>query len=322
MYSIGSNSSPRRNDDDGHCGAGHSLVVAQDPPAGGPNECQANASPFIDQCGYDQAGIILQHICGALNAPKRGALDGTVKQFAQSLYSKPNSVSSLSLGETGYGFVPKECGQGETCRVHIALHGYKQGVGDIDRGFVDYGGYNAWADTNRIIVLYPQPPPAGIPSARKPAGIGGVTWITTTATSPSRDRRSGHQGDARRGYPARGAGGGSRPCSDPRANWLKVIDTSDTAADLPWTPQPRVTATACFAPASVAIRGGWRLRWLSSSWPSGRRCFAQVRPLPHYRKSVERSSGPLALVAARLPRGRNRRFARLDRTRLRRLARV
>jgi hypothetical protein len=188
-------------------------VVAQDPPAGGPNECQANASPFIDQCGYDQAGIILQHICGALNAPKRGALDGTVKQFAQSLYSKPNSVSSLSLGETGYGFVPKECGQGETCRVHIALHGYKQGVGDIDRGFVDYGGYNAWADTNRIIVLYPQPPPAGIPSTRKPAGIGGVTWITTTATSPSRDRRSGHQGDARRGYPARGAGGGSRPCS-------------------------------------------------------------------------------------------------------------
>ena len=166
-------------------------MVAQDPPAGGPNECQANASPFIDQCGYDQAGIILQHICGALNAPKRGALDGTVKQFAQSLYSKPNSVSSLSLGETGYGFVPKECGQGETCRVHIALHGYKQGVGDIDRGFVDYGGYNAWADTNRIIVLYPQPPPAGIPSTRKPAGIGGVTWITTTATSPSRDRRSG-----------------------------------------------------------------------------------------------------------------------------------
>jgi hypothetical protein len=193
-------------------------VVAQDPPAGGPNECQANASPFIDQCGYDQAGIILQHICGALNAPKRGALDGTVKQFAQSLYSKPNSVSSLSLGETGYGFVPKECGQGETCRVHIALHGYKQGVGDIDRGFVDYGGYNAWADTNRIIVLYPQPPPAGIPSTRKPAGIGGVTWITTTATSPSRDRRSGHQGDARRGYPARGAGGGSRPCYHPRAN--------------------------------------------------------------------------------------------------------
>ena len=144
-------------------------MVAQDPPAGGPNECQANASPFIDQCGYDQAGIILQHIYGALNAPNRGALDGTVRQFAQSLYSKPNSVSSLSLGNTGYVFVFKECGQGETCRVHIALYGCKQGVGDIDRRFVDYGGYNAWADTNRIIVLYPQPPPAGIPSARKPA---------------------------------------------------------------------------------------------------------------------------------------------------------
>src|ERR1700730_3486269 len=38
-------------------GAGHSLVVAQDPHKDGLNDCRDNASPFIDQCGYDQAGI-------------------------------------------------------------------------------------------------------------------------------------------------------------------------------------------------------------------------------------------------------------------------
>jgi hypothetical protein len=297
-------------------------VVAQDPPAGGPNECQANASPFIDQCGYDQAGIILQHICGALNAPKRGALDGTVKQFAQSLYSKPNSVSSLSLGETGYGFVPKECGQGETCRVHIALHGYKQGVGDIDRRIrrlrrllPGHQSHHRAVSANRHQLVPLQPESllglVELRGLRRP--------LRHQVGIADQDIKAMLDAVTRRAAPAAAPAPATTRAP---TNWLKVIDTSDTAADLPWTPQPRVTATACFAPASVAIRGGWRLRWLSSSWPSGRRCFAQVRPLPHYRKSVERSSGPLALVAARLPRGRNRRFARLDRTRLRRLARV
>src|SRR6202035_795396 len=68
----------------------------------------------------------------------------------------PRDPSPLSLGDTGYVFVPKECEQGAACRVHIALHGCKQDVGDIDRRYVDDTGYNAWADTNRLIVLYPQ----------------------------------------------------------------------------------------------------------------------------------------------------------------------
>ena len=38
-------------------GAGHSLVVAQQ--SANLNACNANESPYIDQCGYDQAGIIL-----------------------------------------------------------------------------------------------------------------------------------------------------------------------------------------------------------------------------------------------------------------------
>ena len=91
------------------------------------------SAPFIDQCGYDQAGIILQHIYGALNRPKAGPLSGTIKPFDQSLYTKPGSVGSLSLGKTGYVFVPKECENGEACRVHIALHGCNQQEGRRNR---------------------------------------------------------------------------------------------------------------------------------------------------------------------------------------------
>jgi hypothetical protein len=87
-------------------GAGHSLVVAQNQHIDGLNDCKANAVPYIDQCGYDQAGIILQHIYGALNAPNRGPLTGTMKRFDQSVYSKPDDASRLSLGDSGYVSFP------------------------------------------------------------------------------------------------------------------------------------------------------------------------------------------------------------------------
>ena len=56
-------------------------------------------APFIDQCGYDQAGIILQHIYGALNDRRRGPLTGTIKPFDQSVYTSPNDPGALSLGQ-------------------------------------------------------------------------------------------------------------------------------------------------------------------------------------------------------------------------------
>ena len=38
----------------------------------------------------------------------------------------------------------------------MALHGCKQNSADIGQQFVRSTGYNRWADTNNIIVLYPQ----------------------------------------------------------------------------------------------------------------------------------------------------------------------
>jgi poly(3-hydroxybutyrate) depolymerase len=134
-------------------GAGHALVVTQ---ANGANACNANDTPYIDQCGYDQAGIILQHVYGMLNPPNRSQLKGTLKRFDQSPYTKPDLPDALSLGDSGYVFVPEDCESGEPCRIHIALHGCAQDVGDVRQRFVETTGYNAWADTNRLIILYPQ----------------------------------------------------------------------------------------------------------------------------------------------------------------------
>jgi poly(3-hydroxybutyrate) depolymerase len=71
-------------------GAGHALIVPSQPQAMDLNNCTDSNAPFIDACGYDQAGIILQHIYGALNPPSPGQLSGTMQRFDQSVYTKPH----------------------------------------------------------------------------------------------------------------------------------------------------------------------------------------------------------------------------------------
>ena len=143
-------------------GAGHAFVVPATPATAGLDDCAASESPYIDRCGdYDQAGVILRHIYGALNPPAQpGALGGSVKSFAQKKYAAPHAPADLSLGNEGFVFVPKDCADaaGPPCRVHIVLHGCLQNsaTSGIGRKVVDKAGFNAWADTNRIIVLYPQ----------------------------------------------------------------------------------------------------------------------------------------------------------------------
>jgi len=229
-------------------GAGHSLVVAQDSPSAGLNKCNENKTPFIDACGHDQAGIILQHIYGPLNKPGPGPLTGTMKPFDQSIYTKPDGPIWLSLAQTGYVFVPAACENGEACRVHIALHGCEQDADDIKIGrtFIDRAGYNAWADANRLIVLYPQTVASWYPwypwYPVNPKACW--DWWGYVSFSDSYVTKSGLQIKALKAMLDALTSGATpaeppTPPSAPIA--LTVIDTSDIAADLAWTPQAGAT---------------------------------------------------------------------------------
>jgi poly(3-hydroxybutyrate) depolymerase len=220
-------------------GAGHSLVVAREPHVAGLNACNDNKIPYIDQCGYDQAGILLQHIYGALNAPNRGQLTGAMKRFDQSVYTKPHDTSPLSLGDTGYVFVPKDCDEGAACRVHIALHGCKQDVGDIDRHFADDTGYNAWADTNHLIVLYPQTMSSSFLPFNPQACWDWWSYIdhqdSYVTKSGSQIRTIKAMLDALTAHAAHATT--SAAAAEALPNALTVIDTSDTGASLAWPRQ-------------------------------------------------------------------------------------
>lgn len=222
-------------------GAGHSLVVARDPHSAGLNACNDNKSPFIDQCGYDQAGIVLQHIYGALAPPNRGQLTGATKRFDQSLYTKPHDAGALSLGDTGYVFVPKACADGAACRVHIALHGCKQDAGEIDRHFVDDTGYNAWADTNHLIVLYPQTRSSSFMPFNPQACWDWWSYVdhqdSYVTKSGSQIRTIKAMLDALTTHAAPATTAVTAAPMTPT-----VIDTSDTAADLAWPRQEGQTA--------------------------------------------------------------------------------
>jgi hypothetical protein len=235
-------------------GAGHSLVVQQMNQTE-LNACNANETPFIDQCGYDQAGIMLQHIYGRLNPPNRGQLTGTVLQFDQSAYTGRDIPDALSLGDSGHVFVPQDCADGAACRVHIALHGCAQDAREIGRRFVDDTGYNSWADTNHLVVLYPQAR-ASLFAPLNPQACW--DWWGYINHSDDYATKSGLQIKAIKAM-LDALTSGVKPAAETTGSVsqaapdLAVIDTSDTGADLAFDGTPATTYRVSRAGADGAF---------------------------------------------------------------------
>jgi poly(3-hydroxybutyrate) depolymerase len=119
------------------------------------NSCTTLGSPYINNCGYDAAGQLLQWIYGGL-APKAGnTAAGTLVQFDQAEFLP--SPASHGMAAAGYLYIPPGCeGDAAGCKLHVVFHGCKQDPATIGDTYVRNAGYNGWADANRILILYPQ----------------------------------------------------------------------------------------------------------------------------------------------------------------------
>jgi poly(3-hydroxybutyrate) depolymerase len=238
-------------------GAGHSQVTVD---YGLP--CASNEGDYIDRCGYDQAGIILQHIYGALQPKTAGALSGQLIAFDQRTFTLPTSPASYSLAETGYLYLPAACARQEPCRVHIALHGCKQYAGLIGDHYVVHAGYNEWADANHIIVLYPQTV-AGDPllDLGTPFNPNGC-WDWWGYTDANYALKSGRQIATLKAMLDRLTSGAApttttavtttAAASDAVPGGLAAIDSSDTAIALAWTPVPGAAAYNIYRATSAS----------------------------------------------------------------------
>lgn len=125
--------------------------------------CGDYGPPFLIDCDFDAAEHLLRHLypAGFTSGPGTPELDSLLA-FDQSEFLDGDDAS-VSLAATGFLYVPASCRddapRGEACRLHVAFHGCQQHADLIGDDFYLDGGYNRWAEANRIVVLYPQTTP-------------------------------------------------------------------------------------------------------------------------------------------------------------------
>lgn len=129
--------------------AGHGMIV--DDSTG--EACHSNADPYMNHCSYDAAGLLLKQIYGRLNPPS-SQLSGTFVEYDQKEFLSGDAYSH-SMSDSGFVYVPQAC-RSSRCRVHVVFHGCLQNYDTIGDKFYKKAGYNRWADSNNVIVVYPQ----------------------------------------------------------------------------------------------------------------------------------------------------------------------
>jgi poly(3-hydroxybutyrate) depolymerase len=193
------------------------------------------------------------------------------------------------MDAVGYVYVPASCAAQRPCRVHVAFHGCQQNASTIGDDYYSHAGYNEWADTNDLIVLYPQTIASGRynnPASSIPYNPNGC-WDWWGYTGESYARKDGPQIAAIEAMLRALAKGytGWTPAPSARAPSLEAIDSSSSSVALAWTPTagaPRYTlerapgpACSTFAKVDGAVQGNSFSD--SGLTPSTRYCYRLVR---------------------------------------------
>lgn len=121
--------------------------------------CGFLGTPYINQCGYDGAYESLSYLLGPplIRAKPAQAKLQNLKPFDQSGFFVTGLPELEGMGVKGFVYIPTQCQQpGAHCRLHVAFHGCEQGEYLIDNTFAWNAGYNAHAEANGIVILYPQ----------------------------------------------------------------------------------------------------------------------------------------------------------------------
>ena len=239
-------------------GAGHAQVTVA--YGGG---CADNGGEFINKCGYDQAGVILQHIYGALSPRNDGTLSGHVITFRQCDFTGPAEASRRQPGRQrvrlrscflrSAGTLPRAC---RLARLPAILRQHRRGLRSSTPATMN--GPTPITSSS----LYPQI--QAVASDRQlgitnPASLLGLVGLSGRQPDPiaqlsaevrQADRRD--QGDDRPHHQRRQAV--CRACCFHRLRRLSTVlaaDASDSAIDLYGRSFRAPPATTCSARLST-----------------------------------------------------------------------
>jgi hypothetical protein len=126
---------------------GHAFLTETEGTA-----CGLSKEPFLSDCDYDQAKAILEWIYGPLVPPSTSPT-GQFIAFDQSAFG---GGEANGLAKEGVVYVPPTCASNKGCRLHIALHACDQARESIGDDFIKKSGFARWADSNRLVILFPQ----------------------------------------------------------------------------------------------------------------------------------------------------------------------
>jgi chitodextrinase len=213
------------------------------------NSCATKGDPFINNCDFDAAGELLQWIYGPLNPRNTGVLGGSFIEFDQGAFI--SAPESHGMWRTGWAYVPASCASGALCRVHVVFHGCKQFPGwtfpggpggEIGDTYVKKTGYNSWADTNNIVVLYPQANAMTV-GTRLPKSNPLGCWDWWGYDDASYAVKTGRQMAAIKSMIDRIASGHS---ALPAPTGVKVTASADTTISLTWDPMPSASGFSVY----------------------------------------------------------------------------
>ncbi|MEU8620449.1 PHB depolymerase family esterase [Streptomyces sp. NPDC048623] len=131
--------------------AGHAWVTPY-----GPVACSLTSAPFMNNCFDDPEGEMLTHWLGQVNPPNTGTPKGTLTHFDQNRYTPGGFAPWYAMDTTGQLYVPPSCAAGQPCKLVVALHGCLSGQYLLGDEFAERGNLDTYADTNDLVVLYPQ----------------------------------------------------------------------------------------------------------------------------------------------------------------------
>jgi hypothetical protein len=175
---------------------------------------------------------VLSQFYGTLNARNDAPAAANYIEFDQT----PFTAGNPGMAATGWLYVPANCASGAVCRLHVALHGCQQNVATIGDKFLKNTGYTRWADTNSIVVLFPQTKVDN--TARSTAASGSLAnpngcWDWVGWYGGNFAQRTGTQTQAIKAMvdqvaSGSGGGGGGGPACAHRAGGFGATDTTMT----------------------------------------------------------------------------------------------